>query len=232
MTSELHRRAKEIFLEACDRPTDERALLIDQACGDDLALRNEVESLLDFHQAGESEPGGAQWIAGLEADAEVPVAIGSYRLLQKLGEGGMGEVYEAEQQSPVRRRVALKIIKWGMDTREVVARFESERQALAFMDHPNIARVFEAGATEQGRPYFVMECVKGIPITDYCDRHRLDTPDRLRLFVPVCEAIQHAHQKGIIHRDIKPSNILVTLHDGVPVPKVIDFGIAPANSPA
>ena len=230
MTSELHRRAKEIFLEACDRPTDERALLIDQACGDDHALRNEVESLLGFHQADESEPGGAQWIAGLETDAEVPVAIGSYRLLQKLGEGGMGEVYEAEQQSPVRRRVALKIIKWGMDTREVVARFESERQALALMDHPNIARVFEAGATEQGRPYFVMECVKGIPITDYCDRHRLDTPDRLRLFVPVCDAIQHAHQKGIIHRDIKPSNILVTVQDGSAVPKIIDFGVAKATS--
>jgi serine/threonine protein kinase len=154
--------------------------------------------------------------------------MGPYRLLQKLGEGGMGIVYMAEQEAPVRRRVALKIIKPGMDTEQVVARFEVERQALALMDHPNIARVLEAGATDTGRPYFVMELVKGIPVTEYCDGNRLSPRERLELFVPVCQAVQHAHQKGIIHRDIKPSNILVTTSDGQPVPKVIDFGVAKA----
>lgn len=155
--------------------------------------------------------------------------IGRYKLLEKLGEGGFGTVWAAEQREPVKRRVALKIIKLGMDTKQVVARFEAERQALALMDHPNIAKVLDAGATETGRPYFVMELVKGIPITTYCDQEAKATQDRLELFIKVCQAIQHAHQKGIIHRDIKPSNILVTLHDGVPVPKVIDFGIAEAT---
>src|SRR2546427_444626 len=155
--------------------------------------------------------------------------IGHYRLLHQIGEGGCGIVYLAEQEEPVHRRVALKIIKLGMDTRTVVARFEAERQALALMDHPNIAKVFDGGATETGRPYFVMELVRGIKITDYCDQNNLPTLQRLELFIQICRAIQHAHQKGIIHRDIKPSNILVTLHDGVPVPKVIDFGIAKAT---
>ncbi len=155
--------------------------------------------------------------------------IGRFRLLEKIGEGGFGVVYIAEQKTPVRRRVALKIIKLGMDTRSVVARFEAERQALAMMDHPNIAKVFDAGATDTGRPYFVMELVRGIPITEYCDQNNLPPIQRLGLFIDVCHAIQHAHQKGVIHRDIKPSNILVTLHDGVPVPKVIDFGIAKAT---
>jgi WD40 repeat protein/serine/threonine protein kinase len=155
--------------------------------------------------------------------------IGRYRLLQEIGHGGCGVVYMAEQEEPVQRRVALKVIKLGMDTRQVVARFEAERQALALMEHPNIAKVLDAGATEAGRPYFVMELVRGIRITDYCDQNKLPTGDRLKLFIQVCQAIQHAHQKGIIHRDIKPSNILVTLHDGVPVPKVIDFGIAKAT---
>ncbi len=155
--------------------------------------------------------------------------IGRYKILQKLGEGGCGVVYMAEQTEPVRRKVALKVIKLGMDTKQVIARFEAERQALALMDHPNIAKVLDAGATEAGRPYFVMELVKGIRITDYCDQQHLTTPERLGLFTQVCQAIQHAHQKGIIHRDIKPSNILVTLRDGVPVPKVIDFGIAKAT---
>src|SRR5216110_191387 len=155
--------------------------------------------------------------------------IGRYKLLEKLGEGGFGAVYVAEQKEPVKRRVALKIIKLGMDTRQVIARFEAERQALALMDHPNIAKVFDAGATETGRPYFVMELVRGIPITRYCDENNLPTIERLALFMAVCRAIQHAHQKGIIHRDIKPSNILVTVQDGVPVPKVIDFGIAKAT---
>src|ERR1700716_2695835 len=155
--------------------------------------------------------------------------IDHYKLLQKIGEGGCGIVYLAEQEEPVRRRVALKVIKLGMDTAQVIARFEAERQALALMDHPNIAKVFDAGATGTGRPFFVMELVHGIKITDYCDQNKLSTEERLKLFIPVCHAIQHAHQKGIIHRDIKPSNILVTLHDGVPVPKVIDFGIAKAT---
>src|SRR5258707_1239938 len=155
--------------------------------------------------------------------------IGRYKLLQQLGEGGCGLVYMAEQEEPVRRRVALKVIKLGMDTKQVIARFEAERQALAMMDHPNIAKVLEAGATDAGRPYFVMELVRGIKITDYCDQNDLSIRQRLDLFIEVCQAIQHAHQKGIIHRDIKPSNILVTLHDGVPVPKVIDFGIAKAT---
>jgi tRNA A-37 threonylcarbamoyl transferase component Bud32 len=156
--------------------------------------------------------------------------IGPYKLLQKIGEGGMGAVYMAEQEKPVRRRVALKVIKPGMDTDQVIARFEAERQALAIMDHNNIAKVLDAGATETGRPYFVMELVNGIPITDYCDRANLSPGERLELFIPVCQAIQHAHQKGVIHRDIKPSNVLVTLHDGKPVPKIIDFGVAKAIS--
>jgi non-specific serine/threonine protein kinase/serine/threonine-protein kinase len=161
-------------------------------------------------------------------DLEQPVP--GFRLLQKIGEGGMGEVYEAEQLEPVRRRVAIKLIKWGMDTREVIARFESERQALALMDHPGIATVLDGGATESGRPYFVMEYVKGVPINDYCDTHRLSTHSRLELFIGVCEAVQHAHQKGIIHRDLKPSNVLVTVQDDRPVAKVIDFGVAKATA--
>src|SRR5687767_12714070 len=156
--------------------------------------------------------------------------IGRYKLLQQIGEGGCGVVYMAEQEEPVRRRVALKVIKIGMDTKQVIARFEAERQALALMDHPNIAKVLDAGATETGRPYFVMELVRGIKITEFCDENKLSTADRLKLFIQVCQAIQHAHQKGVIHRDIKPSNILVTVVDGVPVPKVIDFGIAKATA--
>src|SRR5450755_4652874 len=155
--------------------------------------------------------------------------IGRYKLLQQIGEGGCGVVYMAEQEEPVRRKVALKVIKLGMDTTSVIARFEAERQALAMMDHPNIAKVLDAGATETGRPYFVMELVRGIKITDYCDQNKLPTRERLDLFIKICQAVQHAHQKGIIHRDLKPSNILVTLHDGVPVPKIIDFGIAKAT---
>ncbi len=155
--------------------------------------------------------------------------IGPYKLLQKIGEGGMGSVFMAEQEQPVRRKVALKVIKPGMDTAQVIARFEAERQALALMEHPNIARVLDVGATASGRPFFVMELVRGIPITDYCDRNHLTPRERLELFLPVCRAIQHAHQKGIIHRDIKPSNVLVTLNDGLPEPKVIDFGVAKAT---
>src|SRR6202451_1883645 len=164
----------------------------------------------------------------MDLDESSGTVIGLYRLLQKIGEGGMGEVWLAEQKEPVRRRVAIKLIKAGMDTREVVARFESERQALALMDHPAIAKVLDAGSTPQGAPYFVMEYVAGVPITTYCDNHRLNTRDRLQLFMHVCEGVQHAHQKAIIHRDLKPSNILVTEVDGQPAPRIIDFGVAKA----
>src|SRR4029077_818692 len=164
------------------------------------------------------------------AVTELPgTVIGPYKLLQQIGEGGMGTVFMAEQTHPVQRKVALKVIKPGMDSRQVIARFEAERQALAMMDHVNIARVFDGGGTENGRPYFVMELVHGVPITKYCDDNHLTPRKRLELFVPVCQAIQHAHQKGIIHRDIKPSNVMVTLYDGMPVPKVIDFGVAKAT---
>jgi serine/threonine protein kinase/tetratricopeptide (TPR) repeat protein len=175
-------------------------------------------------------PASARSVAKSRSEEEtLGSMIGRYELLERIGEGGFGVVYVAEQREPIKRRVALKIIKLGMDTRQIVARFEAERQALAMMDHPNIAKVFDGGATETGRPYFVMELVRGMKITDYCDRNQLTTRERLDLFIQVCQAIQHAHQKGIIHRDIKPSNILVTLNDGVPVPKVIDFGIAKAT---
>ncbi|HMJ66023.1 MAG TPA: protein kinase [Candidatus Binatia bacterium] len=174
--------------------------------------------------------------AGPEGTVVIPVIekpgdrIGRYKILQQIGEGGCGVVYMAEQEQPVRRRVALKVIKLGMDTKSVIARFEAERQALALMDHPNIAKVLDAGATEAGRPFFIMELVRGVRITDYCDEARLPTRERLDLFIQVCHAIQHAHQKGIIHRDLKPSNVLVTVNDGIPVPKVIDFGIAKATT--
>ena len=169
----------------------------------------------------------AGWLAS--NPEETGEMVGPYKLRDEIGEGGFGTVWVADQERPVRRRVALKIIKMGMDTKEVIARFAQERQALAMMDHPNIAKVLDAGATQWGRPYFVMELVRGTKITDYCDQENLPTAERLALFVQVCQAVQHAHQKGIIHRDLKPSNILVTLHDGVPVPKVIDFGVAKAT---
>ena len=180
-------------------------------------------------QANSDELCDSQLTAGLPSTEVRGEWIGPYKLLQLIGEGGMGAVYMAEQEKPVRRRVALKIIKPGTDTGQVIARFEAERQALALMDHPHIAKVLDAGATGAGRLYFVMELVKGIPITDYCDRNRLTLRERLELFVPVCRAIQHAHQKGIIHRDLKPSNVLVALLDGKPAAKVIDFGVSKAT---
>ncbi len=212
----------------------ERDAFLAQIAADDVDLHQKVAALLvAYFNAGSflEAPAVARTIdmPAAASIAEAPGSvIGPYKLLQQLGEGGMGVVYMAEQAAPVRRKVALKIIKAGMDTREVIARFEAERQALALMDHPNIARVFEAGATQTGRPFFVMELVRGVPITDYCDQNNLPVHERLELFVTVCHAVQHAHQKGIIHRDIKPSNVLVTLHDGRPVPKVIDFGVAKA----
>jgi hypothetical protein len=244
---------EESLFDAARRLTQraERNAFLDEACAGDALLRARIEELLAAEAeaerffadstaalripAGEIEslpgvggPGNVSRPAP-DADERVGTFIGRYKLLQKIGEGGWGVVYMAEQEHPVRRRVALKVIKLGMDTKNVIARFEAERQALALMDHPNIARVLDADATDSGRPYFVMELVRGIKITEYCDQNHLDTPRRLDLFIQICHAIQHAHQKGIIHRDIKPSNVLVTLHDGVPVPKVIDFGISKAT---
>ena len=192
--------------------------------------------MIDAHfQAGsflEAPPASPTDARPLAPSKEAPgTLIGPYKLLQPIGEGGMGTVYMAEQTVPVRRTVALKLIKPGMDSRQVLARFGAERQALALMDHPNIAKVHDAGATDDGRPYFVMELVKGIPITRFCDERRLTLRERLELAIPVCQAVQHAHQKGIIHRDIKPSNVLIALYDGKPVPKVIDFGVAKATGP-
>ena len=227
---------RDIFFEAIEKASEaDRAAYVEAACEGDGSLRRRVEVLLadhagvdDFMQTPVAE------IVGLDppraAPAEQPGSlIGRYKLLEPIGEGGFGVVYRAEQQEPLRRQVALKIIKPGMDTRQVIARFEAERQALALMNHPNIARVLDGGVTETGRPYFVMELVQGIPITRFCEDHRLSIKERLELFIPVCQAIQHAHQKGVIHRDIKPSNVLVTrAPDGSAHPMVIDFGVAKA----
>ncbi len=223
---------RDIFIAALQRrDAADRQAFLAEACGSDSDLREQVEALLCEHE---------QLGSFLEAPASSPVAtaeervagqpgtvIGPYKLLEQIGEGGFGVVFMAEQQR-LRRKVALKLIKPGMDSKQVIARFEAERQALALMDHPNIARVLDAGTTDNGQPFFVMELVKGMPITQFCDERRLTTQERLKLFVSVCQAVQHAHQKGVIHRDLKPSNVLVTLHDGTPVPKVIDFGIAKA----
>jgi serine/threonine protein kinase len=240
MTPDRNERIQEIFANALERVEGaERDAYLAEACGADAELRALVGALLRAHRKS------AGFMRTLEVEppdcGEGPgTVIGRYKLLQRIGEGGFGVVYMAEQQEPVRRKVALKIIKLGMDTREVIARFEAERQALALMDHPNIAKVLDGGVTSEisnlrsqiskGRPYFVMELVKGIPLTDYCDQEHLPAAERLQLFIQVCHAVQHAHQKGVIHRDLKPSNILVTLHDGKPVPKIIDFGIAKAIS--
>jgi non-specific serine/threonine protein kinase/serine/threonine-protein kinase len=216
-------------------PGEQQAFLA-EACGGDLNLRSGVKALLRAHENPDRflEPRVAGCMLTVDeqpANERPGMMIGPYKLLEQIGEGGMGLVFMAEQTQPVRRRVALKVIKPGMDTRQVIARFEAERQALALMYHPNIAQVFDAGTTASGRPYFVMELVRGVPITEFCDQRRLTTRQRLELFVTVCQAVQHAHQKGIIHRDLKPANVLVTLHDTVAVPKVIDFGIAKATGP-
>ena len=238
MPSPQNREAA-LFVLALEKPAEKRADFLDGACHGDPALRQRLEALLAAHEAPDESLPKAKETSAAKAtikldlpdapDEAVGQTLGRYKLMERLGEGGCGVVYVAEQTEPVRRRVALKVIKLGMDTKAVVARFEAERQALAMMDHPNIAKVLDAGTTDLGRPYFVMELVRGIRITEYCDQNQLSTKERLDLFIKVCQAIQHAHQKGIIHRDIKPSNILVTLHDGVPVPKVIDFGIAKAT---
>ena len=237
MTNPLDRELA-VFSAARQLPARERVVLLDHACAGDPALRQRVEELLQASDAAGDfltrpavvppESGGTVPLVALPEEKPGD-QIGHYKLLQPIGEGGCGVVYMAEQAAPVRRRVALKVIKLGMETKNVIARFEAERQALALMDHPNIAKVLDAGATNTGRPFFVMELVRGIKITDYCDEHHLPTHERLELFIQVCRAVQHAHQKGVIHRDLKPSNILVTMSDGVAVPKVIDFGIAKAT---
>jgi len=229
------KRELDVFTEALELPVAERAAFLNRACAGNEGLRHKVEELLKFHERTgnflEHAPKGSV----VEAMREVPVVkkpgdqIGRYKLLQQIGEGGCGVVFMAEQEEPVRRRVALKILKPGMDTKSVIARFEAERQALALMDHPNIAKIFDAGETPSGRPYFVMELIRGVKITEYCDQNSLTTEERLELFVQVCQAVQHAHQKGVIHRDIKPSNIMVTTSlEGAALPVVIDFGIAKA----
>src|SRR5262245_36135282 len=227
--------AETIFGKAIDlADAGQRASFLDQACGDDRSLRDEVDRLVrDHFLAGDflEKPAVAvESTSPLLAGDQIGSLIGPYKLLEQIGEGGMGLVYMAEQQRPVRRLVALKLIKPGMDSRQVIARFEAERQALAMMDHPGIAKILDAGTTDDGagRPYFVMELVRGIPITEFCDHKRLIVRQRLELFVQVCQAVQHAHQKGIIHRDLKPTNVLVTMADSVPVPKIIDFGIGKA----
>src|SRR5262245_36854879 len=226
-------KAKAIFLLAAEQPAESRQAFVAEACGDDAALRQHVEVLLKAHnQAGSFLEKGA-----LARDATVDQArldcpgtlIGPYKLLEQIGEGGMGTVYMAEQLKPVQRKVAIKVIRAGMESGQVIARFEAERQALALMDHPNIAKVLDAGTTAAGRPYFVMELVKGVPITTWCDENHLPLKKRLELFTQVCHAVQHAHQKGIIHRDLKPSNVLVSLYDDRPIPKIIDFGVAKAT---
>jgi serine/threonine protein kinase len=241
-----------IFAAAIEMPPEDRASYLDEACAGNLELRKRIEVLIASH---EGDPGFLCDPPTLETDGsgqsrgEAPGAVGGssspltisatmagktgdiigrYKLLQQIGEGGFGVVYLAEQTEPVKRKVALKVIKPGMDSKEVIARFEAERQAVALMEHPNIAKVHDAGTTENGRPYFVMELVKGIPITKYCEERELGTKERLELFADVCSAVQHAHQKGIIHRDLKPNNVLVAHVEGRAVPKVIDFGIAKA----
>jgi serine/threonine protein kinase/tetratricopeptide (TPR) repeat protein len=221
MNGETWQRAKQIFLTACDMPQGDRARYVDAECADDAELRDEVTSLL---AAMPEQDDVARDLPG-----ERPgTMIGPYELVECIGEGGFGTVWSAKQSQPIARQVAIKLVKPGMDTRQVIARFEQERQSLALMDHPNIARVYDAGTTEQGRPYFVMELVRGEPILAFCNRRRMPLRDRLALFGLIAGAVQHAHQKGVIHRDLKPSNVLVTEVDGAPQPKVIDFGIAKA----
>ena len=227
---------EKIFFAALEKASGLRAAYLDEVCAGDGNVRHRVELMLNaqaysasFLESPASVPGLVQFATAVPPNTEaIGTYIGPYKLIEQIGDGGMGVVYMAAQKEPVRRNVALKVIKAGMDTQQVVARFEAERQAMAMMNHPNIAKVLDAGATDTGRPYFVMELVKGAPITEFCDGHKLDTQHRLKLFITVCHAVQHAHQKGLIHRDIKPSNVMVEMHDVTPVPKVIDFGVAKA----
>ena len=247
MKRERWQQLERVCQAALDRPLSERAAYLEAACAGDPALRWEAEALLAREQQAENYLEAPAFEVAANAiertslsegllpfgpsEAAAGAVIGAYHLLEPIGQGGMGEVWLAEQKEPVHRRVAIKLIKAGMDTREVVARFESERQALALMDHPSIAKVFEAGSTPLGRPYFAMEYVAGMPITEYCDRRKLTLRQRLELFVAVCDGVQHAHEKAILHRDLKPSNILVSEVDGKPAPRIIDFGVAKATAP-
>jgi eukaryotic-like serine/threonine-protein kinase len=235
---------RSIFLEAIEFDDAIRRFeFVKKVCGTNLDLRASVEELLAAHEASncmldrelvaahpiDESPVLSLWETQSDvAMQHVGTLVGSFRLMEQIGEGGFGLVFIAQQEHPVKRKVALKIIKPGTGSKEVVAHFELERQALAMMDHPNIARVFDAGVTKDGRPYFVMELVRGLPITEYCDNYQLSLEDRVRLFQDVCAAVQHAHQKGVIHRDLKPSNVMVTLHDDKAIVKVIDFGVAKA----
>ena len=237
---------KTVFFKALEiESSGERAAYIDAACRGNADLRAAVVALFDAHGSDSnpvdtpisgdaalhaSELDETLWRPASSRQRPLPlgIRIGAYKLMEQIGEGGFGVVYVADQQEPVRRRVALKIIKPGMESREVLSRFEVERQAIALMDHPNIARIFDAGVTNSGQPFFAMELVRGVPLIEFCDSNKLDTADRLKLYVTICNAVQHAHQKGIIHRDLKPSNILVTMQDGQPLAKVIDFGVAKA----
>lgn len=232
MDTQAFDKLERLFQAARVLSGEERAAFVEVACQGEDALRKELESLLQASQEAEQESFLPRQTAVLEVFDEpqklTGQQFGPYKLIEPLGEGGMGEVWLAEQKEPIKRKVAFKLIKAGMDTKEVVARFDSERQALAMMDHPNIAKVLDSGVTSTGRPYFVMEFVRGVPVNEYCDQKRLSTTDRIRLFMDICRAVQHAHQKGIIHRDLKPSNVIITEHDDKPVPKVIDFGIAKA----
>src|SRR5262245_42689705 len=247
---ERWRRIALLFDQAVSLSGEERTAFLDRACGGDDDLKQQVADLLQSSDRASgflSQPAvpsrapsasappsagepGQETTQSLSPVAVATEFIGPYRLMGRIGEGGMGEVWRAEQSGPIRRQVALKVIKSGMDTRQVVARFEAERQALAWMNHPAIARVYDAGETPHGRPYFVMELVPGEPITTYCDRERLTVQERLDLFTQVCEGVQHAHQRGIIHRDLKPSNILVAVEGGTPAPKIIDFGVVKATA--
>src|SRR5262249_10030451 len=229
-------KLRELFLAALKVPAGERDAFLRQACAGADELCERVKVLIQAHEELGSIAPSAEAEVGPTIDQSMAesagTVIGPYKLLEQIGEGGMGTVWMAQQTEPVKRVVAVKLIKAGMDSRQVIARFEAERQALALMDHPNIARVLDGGTTDTSRPYFVMDLVKGVPITKYCDEHRLTPQQRLELFLPVCQAVQHAHQKGIIHRDLKPSNVLVSHYDGRPVPKVIDFGVAKAAGQA
>ncbi len=236
MTNAQHDQLERLFSAALQLGSStERASYLDRECGDDVELRSRITDLLKAHERAGAFLETPRTDPDATRDYSKPheaagTRIGRYRIIDRIGEGGFGSVFMAQQEEPVRRTVALKIVKLGMDTKEVIARFEAERQALALMDHPNIARVYDAGATETGRPYFVMELVEGVAIHKYCDEHRMTTRERLELFLPICHAVQHAHQKGIIHRDLKPNNVLVTTCEGRHIPKVIDFGIAKATS--
>ncbi len=228
-------KIKDLFWKALESEPEQRAAFLRDACGTDDDLRDEVESLLAAHiEAGDGLGALSQnpWLSHFAENIPAPDSVGPYRLIRKLGEGGMGQVWLAEQTEPVRRNVALKLIRSGLFRDGLLQRFNAERQSLAMMDHPSIARVFEAGSTPAGQPYLIMEYVPGLPITEFCDQKKLKIRERLELFIQACEGVQHAHQKAIIHRDLKPANILVMEIDGRPVPRIIDFGLAKAAGPA